>query len=215
MALLETLYGQIADNLVTYVPNILLAFAILIVGYVVGRIVDVVLRRLLEKSKVDRYLKEPSLPKISEFIPFITKWYVYLAFIAAAFSQEVLGIPTIAQWVTDIMTFIPNIIGAAIVLFVGYVFGEWLKDTIAVKKTVYAEITGNTVLFFVLYVSLAMALQLLQVSTALIETILVVVVASVGLGVGLALGLGLKDAVRQISLDLTKPYRSKLKKMKR
>lgn len=212
MSLLDTFYTQLMNNLIIYAPNILLALAILIVGYVLGKIVDAVLKAVLKKSNIDKYIKKPNLPKISDFVPFVCKWYVYLAFISAAFSQEVLGIPMIAFWVASIMSFIPNVIGAAIILFVGYIFGQWFKDTITIKKNVYAEITGNTVLFFVMYVALAMALQLLSISTTLIETILVVVVASVGLGLAIALGLGLKDVVREVSFEFVRAQRAKSRK---
>ncbi len=212
MTLLDTFYAQLTSNLMVYTPNVLLALAILIVGYVVGKVVDAILKAVLKKADVDKYFRKPSLPKISEFVPFVCKWYVYLAFISAAFSQEVLGIPMIALWVASIMSFIPNVVGAAVILFVGYVLGQWLKDTISVKRNVYAEITGNTVLFFVMYVALAMALNLLSIPTTLIEMILVIVVASVGLGLAIALGLGLKDVVREISFEFVRAQRSKVRK---
>lgn len=211
MALLDAMYNQVLSSIVIYAPNVMMALALLIFGYVVGKVVYILLRRLLIRAQADKYIRKSNMPKVSEFLPFVTKWYVYLAFISAAFSDGILGIPLIAVWVSTIMGFIPNVIGAALVLFIGYVFGEWLKDSIATKKTLYSEITGNIVLFLVLYVSLAMALSLLSVPTALVENIMLIVVASVGLGMAIAIGLGMKDAVRDVSLFMVKGYTKRKK----
>ncbi|MGC8924030.1 MAG: mechanosensitive ion channel family protein [Candidatus Micrarchaeia archaeon] len=208
----ESLYNQLLASIILYLPNVLAAIAILIVGFVFGKVIYNVLKGMLQKANADKYIKFPTTFRISEFIPFVVKWYIYLAFISVAFSSEVLGIPTLSEWISSIMLFIPNVIGASLVLFVGYVIGEWLKEVISSRDTFYSNIAGNTVLFIVVYVALSMALSILSVPTTLIDSILIIVVASVGLGIAIAIGLGLKDLVREISMSAYESYKPELQK---
>ena len=111
-----------------------------------------------------------------------------------------------AIWVVEINSFIPRIIGASLILVVGYALGEYIKGHIKSTKTLWGTITAKVLFFFILYVSIALALPILGINASLVNNILLVVIASVGLGLAIAMGLGLKDAVS----DISKRYVKKL-----
>ncbi len=196
-------------NTVSFLPNLVAAVILLVVGLVVGKIVGRVVRESLDRLKLDYYVHETHKPAVnlSNMFSFIARWWIYLAFISAALSSDVLGISALAMWITEINAFIPRIIGAAVILIVGYLLAEYIRSHLVSLKKLYAEVTGKILFFFVMYVSLALALPILGVSAVLVNNILLVIIAAVGLAMAIALGLGLKDAVS----DVSKRYVKKLK----
>ncbi len=203
--ILANLFG----NTVNFLPSLISAVILLAIGLVVGKIVGRVIKEVIVKLKVDYYVheKEKAAFNIADLFSLITRWWIYLAFIAAALSTEVLGLPALSLWVTKIVDFIPGVIGASVTIVTAYVLGEYAKSHLKKTGTAWGILSGKILFFFILYVALALALQFLGISATLVNNILLVIIASVGLGVAIALGLGLKDAVSIVS----KKYANKMK----
>ncbi len=195
--------GLVLSNLtaqtVNFIPGLIGAVILLVIGLVLGKVMGRIVYEILDRVKLDFYITETKKPLVSVegLFSAITRWWIYLAFITAAVG--VLQIAELTQWVRTILSFIPNIIGAAVVLVVGYVLAEYIRGHIGSSGKFYALLTGKILFFFVIYVGIALALPILGVSATLINSILLVIIGSVGLGVAIALGLGLKDAVSDIS----------------
>ncbi len=208
MVLVDIL-ANLTSGAVNFLPNLASAIILLVIGLVVGKILGRVVKEFLDRVKLDYYVSESHKPAISlsSLFSVITRWWIYLAFIGAALSSDVLGITALELWVSQVQQFIPKIIGAAVIVVVGYVLAEYIRAHIKKGPTLYGALVGKVLFFFVLYVSIALALPVLGVTSALVSNILLVIIASVGLGVAIALGLGLKDAVA----DVSKRYVKKLK----
>ena len=208
MVLVDIL-GELTTNTVTFLPNLVAAVILLIIGLVIGKVVGRVIRELLDRVKLDYYITETHKPviSVSNLFSVIAKWWIYLGFITAALSREVLGITALSLWINEINSFIPRIIGAAIIMVVGYVLAEYIKSHLKKTESLYGIVVGKALFFFVFYVSIALALPILGISAALVNNILLVIIASVGLGFALAMGLGMKEAVS----DVSKRYVRKLK----
>ncbi len=198
---LADLLGSLAISTADFLPNLVGAIILLVIGLVVGKDVGRVVKEVLDKIKIDYYVSETHKPVVhlSSLFSVVARWWIYLAFIAAALSREVLGITQLAIWVVEIETFIPKIIGASLILVVGYALGEYIKGHIKKTNTLWGAMVGKVLFFFIIYVSIALALPILGISAGLVNNILLVIIGSVGLGVAIALGLGMKDAVSNVS----------------
>ncbi len=208
MALIDIL-GELTTNAVVFLPNLVAAVILLVIGLVVGKVVGRVINEVLDRVKLDYYLTESHKPPISaaNLFSVIGKWWIYLAFITAALSSEVLGVSALSLWVAEINAFVPRIIGAAVIMVVGYVLAEYIKGHIKKTNSIYGMVVGKVLFFFVLYVSIAIALPILGISATLVNNILLVIITSVGLGFALAFGLGMKDAVADVSKRYFKKVR--------
>lgn len=206
---LANILQQYGMTLANYVPNIVSAVILLVLGLIVGKVVGRITKQALDKLNIDKYIFETKKPtfSVSTMFTIIVKWWIYLAFIAAAFSEEILGIKTLAEWVSTLNTFIPRIIGAAIMIVVGYVLAEYIKDQIKKSDTIYANIVGKVTMFFIVYVAIALALPILGIPATLVNSILLVIVGSLGVGMALALGLGMKKPVEQVATKYLKKAR--------
>jgi hypothetical protein len=203
---LADVLATLTANAVDFLPNLVSAIILLVIGLVVGKVVGRIVKEVLDKLKVDYYVSETHKPivQISGLFSVVARWWIYLAFIAAALSREVLGITQLAIWISEINAFIPRIIGASLILVVGYALGEYIKGHIKNTKNLWGIMVAKVLFFFIVYVSIALALPVLGISSTLVNNILLVIIGSVGLGVAIALGLGLKDAVSDVSKKYVK-----------
>ncbi len=190
-----------------FVPGLIGAIILLVIGLVVGKVVGRVVKEVLDKAKVDYYIHETKKPvySLASLFSLIVRWWVYLAFIAAAVA--VLQIPELVTWTAQVRDIIPGIIGASIVVVSGFVLAEYIRGQLRKLNKLYAELVGKVLLFFIMYVALATALPILGVTAPLVNNILLVIIGSIGIGVAIALGLGLKGAVDDVARRYVKKLR--------
>jgi uncharacterized membrane protein len=186
------------------VPNLFYATVLLVVGYIAGRIIYSIIDRLLEHTEVDKYFAEEGHLELqlSDLFAEMTKWIVYIVALQAAISllaeSGVPGVSVIQQHLNAIVSWIPGVIGAVAVFLAGYGIAIYTKDHIVGSETLYADLLGKTIFFFVIYIAAAMALDIPQgINPTLLNNILLIIVASLGLAFAIAAGWGLKDVVRE------------------
>ena len=201
--ILETLGNSAA----AFIPNLVGAVILLIIGLILGKIVGRVTREVLVRVRLDYYVTESKKPDFSltNIFTLITRWWIYLAFVAAAVS--VLKITEMTLWVRQILNFIPSIVGATVIVVSAYALAEYIRRHIRKTGTVHGLIVAKVMTFFILYVAIALALPVLGIPATLVGNILLVIIGSIGLGAAIAIGLGTKEAVA----DISKRYVRKVK----
>lgn len=199
----------------TFVPNLIGAIIALIVFFIVGKVMGLVVREILIRTGVDRYLKKEEHLKFKASLVFdvITRWTIYT--IGFMVATQILGISALTNVMTMIVLFIPQIIGMVIVILVAYGIAIYVKDEILAAKTIYSDVIGKMVFFLILYIGIAIGLQMIQIKTTLIDNLLLVVIGALGAGMAIAMGLGLKDVVRDMAKDYAKDFRKKRVKGKK
>jgi hypothetical protein len=197
---LATALDSMVRSAAAFLPNLVAAIILLVIGLVVGKIVGRIVKEVLVKIRLDYYVTEERKPPVSlaNLFAIITRWWIYLAFIAAALSENILGIPVLAQWVASIYAFIPNVIGATLIVIVGYIIGEYIKTQMTKTGKPYSQLTGKVLFFFIMYVAIALALPVLGINAYIVNNVLLTMIVAVGLAFALAFGLGARDTVGAI-----------------
>lgn len=182
------------NQTLVFLPNLLAAVILLIIGWVVGTVIGRVAKELLVRFRVDQYVsKKKPIIRLSDVFPLIFEWTIYLVFIQSA--VQALGIVALAEFVSMLIAFIPGLVEAVIVVIVGYGIGEYVRIEVEKGKLPYAGIMGKVLFWLVVYVAVALALPLVGIDPSLVNNILLILIAAIGVGIALALGLGLKDVV--------------------
>lgn len=215
---IEPLVAQLAGALSTtwvYLPYLIISIVILVIGLVIGKIVGRIIKEVLNRIKIDYYITEEKKPPISLASVFsaISRWYIYLVFIGMAFALTFPApnggfvYPELNSWIGNVFSYIPAVIGAAIILIAGFIIGEFIKNQLAKTGKPYSALTGKLILFFTMYVSIAIALPILFAPMAtfqpiaytqymtLVTQILLVIIIAIAAAFALAVGLGGKDIV--------------------
>ncbi len=210
---LKEILTQFYNSFINFLPRLGGAIVLLIIGWVVGSLVGRGVKKILIRYKIDQRIGRGRKPffRLSEIFPLLISWIIYLVFIQAALSEEVLGIPTLAEMVGAIISFLPGLLEGVIIVIVGYALAEYIREQIERSKLVYSEIVGNVLFFFIIYVSIALALPLWGINPSLVNNILLIIIGSIGAGLAIAIGLGLKDIVREEA----KKYLKRIKKRRK
>jgi len=204
------------DKFVGFLPNIIGAFIILIVGWIVGLLFALVIDRLFrviglqtlfEKAKVEDILKKTDSQKdATSMLAAAVKWIIYLvAFIAAA---NVLQLPDVANFLNRILAYIPSVIAAGAILLIGLVLANFLSTV--VKGSLNASGLGSVdtvavvVRYAIVIFAFLAALVQLGIASTLLNTLFIGVVAFLAIAGGLAFGLGGKDAAGEWIENLKK-----------
>ena len=114
-----------SDSFFAFLPNLLGFLVLLLIGWIVAKLVAGAVRKLTEKSGLDRRLAETGSGRAVEnmmpgasaarTIALVVFWLVFGFFLVAAFGA--LQIPAVTEFMNDVLGYLPNVI-VAILIFV-------------------------------------------------------------------------------------------------
>ena len=204
--------------MIAYIPYLIAAIIILIIGWIIGRFLGGIISKILDKAGVDDALRKTSIGKAIEqsgtnivhLFDLIVRWFIYLIAIAAAAS--VLKIGFISDLFEDFILYLPHIAMFLIILIAGFILIDYLLDLIqAWGKTQDIEFLGVILValrIFFYFVIVILALSQLMIDLTIIYTFVTPIAwgVGIGLGVGIAafLAYGLKDRAPEMVSNLLK-----------
>jgi len=208
--IVEAVTGSMRDLIVpmiAYIPYLIAAIIILIIGWIIGRFLGGIISKILDKAGVDDALRKTSIGKAIEqsgtnivhLFDLIVRWFIYLIAIAAAAS--VLKIGFISDLFEDFILYLPHIAMFLIILIAGFILIDYLLDLIqAWGKTQDIEFLGVILValrIFFYFVIVILALSQLLIDLTIIYTFVTPIAWGVGIGIGVGiaviLAFGLKD----------------------
>lgn len=217
---LEQMQQTLAEQsgvFIATIPRVVGAILLVIIGRWISKFFARVTRKLLEKIGVDRLaakLNEIDLFSKSkiELIPskMVSKVVYYLLFfIVILVATDVLGMQAVSDMMNNVLAYIPSLISAVLVFFVGILLADFLKrivqttcDSLGIPA---ASLIANVVFYF-LFLNVAMiTLSQARVQTAFIEENLSIILG----GVVLAFAIGYGFASRPVLANLLAAYYNK------
>lgn len=205
---------------ISFVPALLIAIIIFVIGWIialgVGRVVSQILirlrfNRLFEEAGWKQALEKAEFEiNPAEFIGAIFKWILVIIFLLIA--VEVLGLKEFADFLTSVITWLPNLLVAIAIFIVAAIAADILgKLTVAsLEKTKigFSRVAGKIVKSSIWIFAILAILYQLGVAPSLIETLLTGIVAGLAIAFGIAFGLGGKD----LAQHLLENWKSRFKK---
>jgi hypothetical protein len=192
-----------AQQLLTFVPAILGALLILLLGGIIAKLLEQLIVRALKLIALDRLSEEIQLStvltkggikrKLSELIGAIIYWIVMLAFVMTALNA--LNLTVAAELFQQIVGFLPNVIAAVFILIVGIFAAAFMSATVRTAASnsgiLQAHLLGQAVQAIVVIFAIVAALQQLQIQ--FVGEVFLIILSGISLGCALAFGLGCKD----------------------
>ncbi|VXC99722.1 Conserved TM helix repeat-containing protein [Pseudomonas sp. 8Z] len=193
-----------------FIPNLFVALVLVLLGFVVAKLLDTLLSKLLNKVGLDRLMTGTGLTKmlsragiqvsVSTLIGKIVYWFVLLIFLVSA--AESLGLQRISSTLDVLALYLPKVFGAALVLLAGVLLAQLVSSLVRGAADgvglEYAQGLGRVAQGLVIIISISVAIGQLEVKTDLLNNVIAIVLISVGLAVALALGLGSREIASQI-----------------
>ena len=201
---------QLIETVFDFIPQLLLAVFIVLIGWFIGWLVERALRALfralpffdeaLRSIGVEEILKRASLRlDIGKFFGIAAKVFVMFAFLVAAL--DVLQLSSVNEFLIDkVLTYIPNVVSAALVVIIGFIVANFVSNLVSgsaraakVEGRLAAKITKWSIVTF----SALVALSELGIASNIIEVTIGGVIAAISLALGLAFGLGGQQAASE------------------
>lgn len=216
--------SSVLNQLAIFIPNLLGAILILIIGWLAGtwlrflvsKILGAVkLNALISGTAVDSFLKKAEIRgKIEDIVGSTVRWLtIFIFFIAAV---NILGLSTVSQILNNILGYMPKVFSAAIVLLAGVILAglveSLVKGAVGSVAVSVSRFLGKLTSWIVMIFATLAAISELGIAANFINTLITGTIAMLSLGLGLALGLGSKDIVKEI---LTEWYGAAKKDLKR
>ena len=207
------------QQLLTFVPAILGALLILLIGGVIAKVIEQLIVRVLKMITLDKIADQIQLSsilakggikrKLSELIGAIVYWIVILAFVMTALNA--LNLTVAAELFQHVVSFLPNVVASVFILIVGVFAAAFLATTVrtAASNTgiVQAHLLGQAVQTVVVVFTVVASLQQLRIQ--FVGEVFLVILAGVSFGSALAFGLGCKDLAGQWVNDLVNQLQSR------
>jgi hypothetical protein len=139
--ILDSVYN-IVDKFISFVPTLVLVIVLLIVGLIAGKFLGKIGSKILDKIGLDDLInrtiigdmvKKAEMSTVDMFAAII-KWFVY--FIFAIIIIDILKLEVVADFLVMIISYIPLIVSALVVLIVGLLIVDFITDL--VKKILIA-----------------------------------------------------------------------------
>ena len=218
---LEASLNAIWTKFIEYTPNMFGTVLLLLVGYLVSKAVASFSKRILKTIGLDKASEKIGLHKslgnvgvklkISELFSVIFFWLVMFIFILSA--SETLNLVKITDTIDIFIRYLPNIIGAGLIFILGLMVAQFFKNIIeGMSKqisSVYSKVLSSVVYFIIVVLVSVLAINQLQLETALINRVVEIILISTGVVLALSFGLGTRDLAKSIVAGL--PLRAQIK----
>ena len=194
------------DGAVGFFPSLIAGLLILFVGYVVGKILAGITRSLLGRIRYDRLLAKIGLIDSPESHAG-SQWTgtaVFAVVMLAAVMQaaRAWNLTMVALGVSQIIGYIPHLIGAAVIFGAALYFGDWVRNRIAQGENVrfgQRSLVASSVRAGILALGAFMALRELQIAPEIVTIAFTLTLSAIALAAALAFGLGSRGVAGQVT----------------
>jgi hypothetical protein len=118
-------------------------------------------------------------------------------------AANALGVAAVSSLFAELLAYIPNVIAAVIVLVLGILLGEFVKDLVLASA---GGVAGGSTLAraakaSIILLASFMALEQLDIAQDIVLVFFIAVVGAGALAAGIAFGLGAKDIAAEMSRE--------------
>ena len=211
----------LAVKILGYIPSIAGAILILVVGWLIAKLAEAVVARILKAIQLDSASDKAGIANVlaqgdikltlSELIGAVIYWLVILIVIATALGA--LNLTIAADLISRLVEYVPSILGAIFILVVGAFLANFVATIVRTtagnagldSAKLLAKITQAVLMIF----AVIMAIEQLKIASALIVLSVNVILISIGIGIALAFGLGCKDIAGKVVQDMINDMKKK------
>ncbi|MBI4408733.1 MAG: hypothetical protein HY561_03435 [Gemmatimonadetes bacterium] len=199
------------QEIMLFLPQLAAALGILLAGYAVAKMVERGTDALLHRIGFDRWMREGGVTEALEragtrldpstVLAKLIFWTVMLLVVLLA--ANAMGLVVVSALFRELLGYIPNVIAAVIVLVLGIVLGEFVKDLVLASAggvpgvPTLARAAKGAVIILAVF----MALEQLQIAQDIVLVAFIAVVGAAALAAGIAFGLGGRDIAAELARE--------------
>jgi hypothetical protein len=201
-----------------FLPGLLAAAGVLIVGYLFAKMLQKGAQRVLRRIHLNDVLRKGGVMQAvdrpgTHFNP--TRVVASLLFWAVMFTvmllaANALGLDSLAQVFSELVSYVPSVVAAVVIVILGIVLGDVVGGLILAGT---GSLHGGPTLARVgkagvIILAVFMSLQQLGVATDIVTTAFAIIFGAVALALALSFGLGNRELAGEITRAWYERYRA-------
>ncbi|MDR1801912.1 MAG: mechanosensitive ion channel [Lachnospiraceae bacterium] len=199
------------SSIFNMLPLIFVAILLLAVGILIAKLICSILSGILTGVGVDnvlkKFIKEENASKFSlvKVIVEITRFVIIILFAVQALN--VLKLEFMTKVGTVIVSYLPSLLFAIVIIIAGYLFGSWLSSII--EKSTNSKVGGTLAKSAILVLVGFIVLNQLGFAMEIVNTVFIIVFVALAVAFAIAFGIGGKDTAKKLLEKLEKKLDSK------
>ena len=192
------------STFLSYIPQLIGALIILIVGYIVAKVLQAVVGRVLQGIGFDRWMERGGIKQFfdraetnqtpASILGALVFWFVFI--IAITMAADALGIPQVSVVLAQLIAYIPNIIAAILILILAALLANFISGI--VRGATGSDILASIAQYAIIVYAVFAALTQLGVAVQLTANTFLIVLGAVALAAAIAFGIGGREVARDI-----------------
>jgi len=187
-----------------YIPQLIGAIVVLIVGYIVAKVLQAVVTRVLGAIGFDGWMERGGIKQFfdradtrqtpTSVLGKLVFWFVFI--IAIVMATDALGIRQVSAVLSQLIAYIPNVIAAVLILILAALLANFVAGLVrgATGVDVLATIARVAIIVYAVFA----ALTQLGIAVQLTAPTFLIVLGAVALAAALAFGFGAQGVARDI-----------------
>lgn len=197
------LWASLVEGFARFLPALL----VFIIGLLIANLVYKAVVKLFAMAQLDSLVRPFTgaveragyRVRIGHIIGWLAKWFIIIA--SAILALDIMNLESGRDLLMGIVYYIPQVIVAILVLFVGFILADFVKKLIMGSTKMLnfksAAMLGNIARMVIIVFAVLVALRTVGVASDLIYILFVGIVGMISLAGGLAFGLGGRDAAKE------------------
>lgn len=199
---------DVTNSVIVFAPRLLAAVALLIAGWLVARLLRMLVARLI--GSLDRlwhklilrsgfeHLQARHPP--AKIVGEVVFWLTLLFFLTAA--TEVLGLGVFVTWLSQVVAYLPVLVAGVLIVLAGFVVSSLIRDLVATTAAsagfTQGDLLGRSAQVVILLVAIVIGVDQVGIDITFLSIMAGIVLAATLGGVALAFGLGARNHVANI-----------------
>jgi hypothetical protein len=187
-----------------FIPQLIGAIVILIVGYIVAKVLQAVVGRLLQGIGFDGWMERAGIKRFFDraqthqtpagILGRLVFWFVFI--IAIVMATDALGIRQVSAVFSQLIAYIPNIIAAILTLILASLLANFVAGL--VRGATGVDVLGTVAQVVIIVYAVFAALTQLGIAVQLTAPTFLIVLGAVALAAAIAFGFGAQGVARDI-----------------
>jgi hypothetical protein len=187
-----------------FIPQLIGAIIILIVGYIIAKVLEAVVGRVLKAVGFDGWMEKSGIKQYFDraqtshtpatILGKLVFWFVFI--ITITMATDALGIRQVSAVFSQLVAYIPNIIAAVLILILAGLLANFVAGL--VRGATGVNVLGTVAQAAIMVYAVFAALTQLGIAVQLTAPTFLIVLGAVALAAAIAFGFGAQGVARDI-----------------
>src|ERR671917_2474495 len=195
---------NVLNTFLSYIPQLIGAIVILIIGFLVARALQAVVSRVLQSIGFNQWMERGGIKQFfdqaqtretpASVLGKLVFWFVFI--IALVMAADALGIPQVSAVLAQLVAYIPRIIAAILILILAALLANFLSSL--VRGATASDILASIARYAIIVYAVFAAITQLGIAVELTAPTFLIVLGAVALAAAIAFGIGGREVARDL-----------------